>query len=71
VLIAAALLAIRSCGADPPNVLLITVDTLRADHLASYGHPQVRTPAFDRLGAEGVRFTRAYSASNATLPLLM
>jgi len=51
-----------------PIVLLVTVDTLRADHLASYGHPRVRTPHLDRLAAEGVRFARAYSASNATLP---
>jgi arylsulfatase A-like enzyme len=43
----------------------VTVDTLRADHL---GGPRARTPHLDRLAAEGVRFTRSYSAANATLP---
>ncbi|MGH7342700.1 MAG: sulfatase-like hydrolase/transferase, partial [Candidatus Rokuibacteriota bacterium] len=51
-----------------PIVILVTVDTLRADHLGSYGHPRVRTPNLDRLAAEGLRFTHAYSASNTTLP---
>jgi len=36
-LVAAAVSAVRSCGGGPPNVLLITVDTLRADHLHCYG----------------------------------
>jgi len=57
-----------SSAGDAPIVLLVTVDTLRADHLASYGHPQVRTPHLDRLAREGTRFAEAYSASNATLP---
>lgn len=45
----------------PPrsNVLLITIDTLRADHLSSYGYPRATSPAIDRLAAEGVRFDRA------------
>jgi arylsulfatase A-like enzyme len=38
------------------NILLITVDTLRADHLSSYGYPRRTTPTIDRLAAEGVRF---------------
>ena len=41
---------------SPSNVLLITVDTLRADHLSSYGYPRQTTPNLDRLAAEGVRF---------------
>lgn len=40
----------------PSNILLITVDTLRADHLSSYGYPRQTTPNLDRLAAEGVRF---------------
>lgn len=42
----------------PPrgNILLITVDTLRADRLSSYGHPRQTSPVIDRLAAEGVRF---------------
>src|SRR5712692_10191664 len=42
-----------------PNVIFITIDTLRADHLGCYGNPQVLTPHIDRLAREGARFTRA------------
>src|SRR5262245_29506372 len=55
-------------AAAAPIVLLVTVDTLRADHLGCYGNARVRTPNLDRLAAEGLRFTRAYAAANATLP---
>jgi arylsulfatase A-like enzyme len=41
---------------SPSNIVLITVDTLRADHLSSYGYPRHTTPTLDRLAAEGVRF---------------
>jgi arylsulfatase A-like enzyme len=44
---------------SPSNILLITVDTLRADHLSSYGYPRRTTPVLDRLAAEGVRFDQA------------
>ncbi len=57
-----------SGGAPAPIVLLVTVDTLRADHLGSYGSRLARTPHLDQLGAEGVRFTRVWSAANATVP---
>src|SRR5262245_43352058 len=40
----------------PPNVVLISVDTLRADHLGSYGYRLARSPNLDRLASEGVRF---------------
>jgi arylsulfatase A-like enzyme/Flp pilus assembly protein TadD len=53
---------------EPPNVLLITIDTLRADHLGCYGYRQIRTPNIDRLAVEGVRFERAYSPVPITLP---
>ncbi len=56
-LLAAAALACAEGGFPPrANVLLITVDTLRADHLASYGYPRATSPAIDALAAEGVRF---------------
>ena len=41
------------------NILLITVDTLRADHLSSYGYPRVTSQNLDRLAAEGLRFDQA------------
>ncbi len=46
--------------ARPPSVLLITIDTLRPDRLACYGHPTNKTPAIDRLAHEGMMFERAY-----------
>jgi arylsulfatase A-like enzyme len=58
------------CGDPPshPNVLLISVDTLRADHLGVYGYPRPTSPHLDRLAAEGVVFENAYSTSSWTLP---
>jgi arylsulfatase A-like enzyme/Tfp pilus assembly protein PilF len=54
--------------ADRWNVLLVTFDTTRADHIGCYGNPRIRTPTLDRLAADGVRFTRALSAVPITLP---
>ena len=50
------------------NILLITIDTARADHFGSYGYARARTRHLDRLAAEGVRFDRAFSAAPITLP---
>jgi arylsulfatase A-like enzyme len=50
------------------RVILITVDTLRADRLPPYGYPGVTTPAVDRLSAEGVTFERARAQAPWTLP---
>lgn len=49
-------------------IILISVDTLRADHLPAYGYPNVKTPAIDALAADGVVFERAYSHAPQTLP---
>jgi arylsulfatase A-like enzyme/Flp pilus assembly protein TadD len=49
------------------NVLLVTIDTLRADALGAYGGPAA-TPALDRLAAEGVRFDFAHAHAVVTLP---
>src|SRR5437660_371878 len=51
-----------------PNVLIITIDTLRADHLGCYGFTLARTPEIDKLAAESVRFTDAISAAPITMP---
>ena len=51
-----------------PPVVLITIDTLRADRLSSYGSDRVATPHIDRLAAEGVRFANASSTVPFTLP---
>ena len=50
------------------NVLLVTLDTTRADRLGCYGHAAARTPALDGLAASGVRFERAYCQVPLTLP---
>ncbi|HMC83259.1 MAG TPA: sulfatase-like hydrolase/transferase [Candidatus Polarisedimenticolia bacterium] len=50
------------------NVLLITVDTLRADRLGCYGNAAAATPAIDRLAADGILFERAETAAPITLP---
>ena len=53
-------------GADQ-NVLIITIDTLRADALSSYGGT-ARTPNLDRLAEQGARFTFAHAHAVVTLP---
>jgi arylsulfatase A-like enzyme/Tfp pilus assembly protein PilF len=50
------------------NVVLITIDTLRADHLGCYGYKQIRTPNIDALAADGTRFDRAFAVVPVTLP---
>ncbi len=61
-----------SAGHDTnlPNVLLISIDTLRADHLGSYGDPHGLTPHLDRVADEGVLFTQAVTSSPWTLPAM-
>jgi len=51
-----------------PNVFLLVVDTLRADHLSSYGAKKNKTPVIDGLAADGTRFARAYSQASWTRP---
>jgi hypothetical protein len=52
----------------PVNVLVVLEDTLRADHLSTYGHPRATSPAKDALAREGVVFERAYSQATKTRP---
>jgi choline-sulfatase len=49
-------------------VILISIDTLRADHLPAYGYKNVKTPAIDALAADGIVFERAYAHATQTLP---
>jgi arylsulfatase A-like enzyme len=51
-----------------PNVLLITVDTLRADRVSCYDSSHLRTPHFDNLAEQGVVFIRAFANTSTTLP---
>src|SRR4051795_12297581 len=51
-----------------PNVLLITIDTLRADAVVAYGNRSASTPWIDRLASAGVRFAQARASAVVTLP---
>jgi arylsulfatase A-like enzyme/tetratricopeptide (TPR) repeat protein len=62
------LLVCKRAEAPKYNVLLITLDTLRADHVGAYGSTLGTTPAIDALAARGVRFDAASSAVPLTLP---
>jgi arylsulfatase A-like enzyme len=60
---------VRGAPAAPgPNVILITIDTLRADHLSCYGYARPTTPNLDAFAREAALFTRAYSQSSWTKP---
>jgi arylsulfatase A-like enzyme len=56
------------CHGAPPNVLVIVVDALRADHLAAYGYARETSPTITRLAAQGVRFANAYAQGPSTVP---
>jgi len=70
-LLAVIALGAPGCGGGPedrPNVLLVTVDTLRPDRLGVYGYQKIRTPNIDRLAAEGALFEYAVSDTPWTTP---
>ena len=50
----------------PPDVILITIDTLRADHVRCYGYSLIQTPAIDSLAKDGIRFSQAFTPSPIT-----
>ena len=57
-----------AAGREKPNVILVTIDTLRADALGYSGNTHVKTPFLDRLAGEGVVFTNAHAHNVVTLP---
>jgi membrane-anchored protein YejM (alkaline phosphatase superfamily) len=66
---------LASCGKAPvgtptvqPNLLMVTFDTLRADHLGAYGSGAGLTPNFDALAEKSVMFDNAYAVSSTTAP---
>ncbi|MGH0030359.1 MAG: sulfatase-like hydrolase/transferase [Myxococcota bacterium] len=62
-------LASLACGApEPPNLVLVSIDTLRADHTQPYGYARETTPTLQRLADQGLVFEQAYSASASTGP---
>src|SRR3954470_20639746 len=58
----------RSSSADRPNVLLVTIDTLRADHVGCYGYKDASTPTIDAVATRGVRFETAVAHAPLTGP---
>jgi arylsulfatase A-like enzyme/Tfp pilus assembly protein PilF len=58
----------RASAPVPGPIILISIDTLRADHLPIYGYNRIKTPAIDTLASDGIVFDRAYSHSPQTLP---
>ncbi|MFN7144979.1 MAG: sulfatase [Myxococcota bacterium] len=68
------MLLLLGCGplprgdAERPDIVLVSIDSLRADHLGSYGYPRDTTPNLDALAKDGLRFTQARAASPWTLP---
>ncbi|NWG13919.1 MAG: sulfatase-like hydrolase/transferase [Acidobacteria bacterium] len=60
--------AVAAPAQSRPNVILITLDTLRADRVGCYGYAGVQTPVLDALAGDGVRFDRAFSPVPLTLP---
>lgn len=64
-----ALLVSGGCKTDlRPSVLVVTIDTLRADHTSAYGYPIATTPNMERIAADGVLFEKAYSMTSTTGP---
>jgi len=73
---ALALLLFASCRPPPPrdagpDIILISIDTLRADHLGCYGYPKPTSPAIDAFSRECVLFKNALSQSHYTSPAHM
>jgi arylsulfatase A-like enzyme len=71
----AACASLVACGAPRPaypraNIVVISVDTLRADHLGCYGYPRATSPNVDRLAREAIRFERAFAPRGHTWPSL-
>lgn len=58
----------QSDDSQRSNIVLVTLDTVRADHLSVYGYSRQTTPFLEELGAESTVFTRAVATSNHTLP---
>ncbi len=69
-LLLAAACAAFGCAREKrrPSILLVTLDTTRADHLSCYGYAKPTSPNVDRLAADSIRYVNAYATSSWTLP---
>lgn len=52
----------------PPDIVLVVIDNLRADHLGAFGYPRPTSPEFDAISARGILFTEAHATSSWTKP---
>jgi hypothetical protein len=59
---------LSAAPAKRTSVILVSLDTLRADRVGAYGHESARTPALDQLASAGVQYDRAYAPSTWTIP---
>src|SRR6202167_1408643 len=73
VVVCCSLSTVLGLGGEParakqprPDVFLITIDTLRADHVHCYGYQNIETPALDGLAKDGIRFMQAFTPSPIT-----
>jgi len=57
---------VEKAKAARPNIFLITIDTLRADHVHCYGYDRIQTPALDQLAQQGILFAQAFTPSPIT-----
>jgi len=64
--------ALAGCRGEPPprrpDILLVSLDTLRADHLSCYGYPRPTSPVIDEFAARGLRFVEAHAPASNTAP---
>jgi len=66
VLLAAFPTVLAQAQNSPPDIFLVTIDTLRADHVHCYGYDGIATPAIDALAHDGIRFAEAFTPSPLT-----
>ncbi len=66
--IATCVAAVASAADAPVNLVVITIDTLRVDHVGTYGHNRETTPSIDALARRGTRFELAHATSPWTVP---
>jgi arylsulfatase A-like enzyme len=61
---------LRTAAGTPPNVLLVSIDTLRPDHLGAYGYPIATSPTIDALSDQGVRVRTCVASAPETAPAM-
>ena len=67
-IVSESILSCESSPASPPNIVIIVIDSLRADHLPFYGYGRETAPFLTELASESVVFRNAYSTSSWTAP---